>query len=402
MKFCLIGNPVKHSFSKNVHEKYFNCPYDLVELLPNELSRFMAKKDFDGINVTLPYKQSVIEYCDALTKTAAEIGAVNTIVKQKDGSLLGDNTDFFGLLYTIKNLGLENKKVVVLGSGGTSKTAVCVLNSLLANPVVVSRNGEQNYQNISNHSDAFMIVNTTPVGMVPNSNKTPVDVGLFKNLSAVVDVVYNPLLTKLCFEAEQNGIKAVGGLSMLVAQAAKGNELFLGKNGQTEKIEFIKNEVKAQKQNVVLIGMPGSGKTTVGNKLAKRLSKTFVDIDDEIKKQYSKTPKEIIETKGESVFRQCETEVLKRFSEQNSLVISTGGGVVTVEQNKFLLKQNGILFFLDRDIKNLETKGRPLSQKQGLEKLYNERIDRYLDFADHTVSRSENLDQRIDEILEKL
>ncbi len=404
MKFFLIGETLKHSFSKPIHEKLSDIDYNLKQLRPCELEEFMQKKDFDGLNVTIPYKQEVIKYLDEISINAKNIGSVNTVIKQKDGKLFGDNTDFFGLEYIIKKLDVDvsGQKVVILGSGGTSLTAKAVVTSLGGLPVVVSRTGPNNYQNLGLHNDATVIINTTPVGMYPNSDTSPVELGLFKNILAVVDVVYNPLMTKLCYEAKNVGLKQMGGLAMLVAQAAKANEMFKGNCGQSERIDAITDEITKLKQNIVLIGMPGCGKTTIGQILAKNLSRTHVDIDDEITKKIEMTPKEIIERQGEGRFRQCETEVIKDISCQNSLVISTGGGVVTKGRNKFYLKQNGLIFFLDRETKNLETLGRPLSNADGVQKLYEQRYSKYIDFSDYVVQKNEQIEKRVEQILKRL
>ncbi len=401
MKFFLIGETLKHSFSKPIHEKLSDINYNLKQLKPCELEAFMQQKDFDGLNVTIPYKQEVMKYLDEISINAKKIGSVNTVIKQKDGKLFGDNTDFFGLEYIIKKLDVDlcGKKVVILGSGGTSLTAKAVVTSLGGLPVVVSRTGQNNYKNLDLHSDASVIVNTTPVGMFPSSDVSPVELDLFENLLAVVDVVYNPLVTKLCYEVKQMDIKQTGGLAMLVAQAAKANEMFKGNCGQVERIDEITVEIKKQKQNIVLIGMPGCGKTTIGKLLAKELSRTHVDIDDEITKKFGLSPKEIIEKQGEERFRQCETEVIKEISCQNSLVISTGGGVVTKTRNKFYLKQNGLIFFLDRETKNLETTGRPLSNADGVQKLYEQRYPKYIDFSDFVVQKNEQAEKRVEQII---
>ena len=394
MKYGLIGEKLGHSFSKEVHNKLFDYDYELKEIPQNELDLFLKQRAFKAINVTIPYKEKVIPYLDFVSDIAAEIGAVNTVVN-KNGKLNGYNTDFRGLKSLIQKNGinLKDKKVLILGSGGTSKTAVAVANSLGAKEVLrVSRNkkdGFITYEDIYiNHTDTQILINTTPCGMYPNIDVSPLDISAFKRLEGVVDAIYNPLRSKLVCDAQKRGIKAVGGLYMLISQAVFAAEKFLDTNIEPQKTDAVYKSILNQKQNIVLVGMPGSGKTTVGKLLAKKLQLEFLDTDDLITEKYGNIT-DIFKTKGEAVFRDYESEVIKEISAVGGRVIATGGGAVLRPQNTDLLKRNGRIYFLDRPLESIcATPDRPLSSnRQDLEKRFNERYDIYRKCADrHIIS----------------
>lgn len=388
MKYGLIGEKLGHSFSKEIHNKLFDYDYELKEIAPEDLEKFITDKDFSAINVTIPYKEKVIPYLDFVSDTAKKIGAVNTIVN-KNGKLYGYNTDFFGLKSLILKSGIDlsGKKVLILGSGGTSKTAYAVAQNLNAREIYkVSRKkneGYITYKEIKNHTDTEIIINTTPSGMYPNIENSPLDLSDFTNLQGVVDVIYNPLQTKLVNSAKQKGIKAVCGLYMLVAQAVYAAEKFTEKEVPQSKIDEIFQIIFKSNQNIVLVGMAGCGKTTVGKKLAEELNLKFIDTDEEIVKKYGVIT-DIFKTKGEKVFRDYESEVVREVSALQGYIIATGGGVVLRQENTDLLKLNGKVYFLDRPLNKLvATDDRPLSSNRNdLEKRFYERYDTYLNCCD--------------------
>ncbi|MCH5190740.1 MAG: shikimate kinase [Oscillospiraceae bacterium] len=381
--YGLLGEHLPHSFSPQIHALLGDYEYRLFEVAPDRLEQFMREHNFDGINVTIPYKKAVMKYLDVISHEAEKIGSVNTVTV-RDGKLYGDNTDYFGFLYMIKKSGIEitDKKCLVLGSGGASLTAVAVLRDLNAKEIVIiSRKGENNYENINIHSDAQIIVNTTPVGMYPNNLESAVDINLFLNLDGVLDIVYNPLKTKLILDAEERGIPCAAGLSMLVAQAKRANEIFFGISRPDSVCEEIEKTLRTEFQNIVLVGMAGCGKSTVGNALARLLGKKFVDTDEIIVKNEGISIPEIFEKYGENYFRACEAEAVKSVGKEKGLVIATGGGVVTREGNFYPLRQNGIVVFINRDVEKLPTNGRPLSQQQGVKALFEKRLHIYRRFA---------------------
>lgn len=391
-KYGCIGKKLTHSFSKEIHSRLADYEYELIELNENELEDFIKGKDFSAINVTIPYKQTVIPYLDSLSDVAKHIGAVNTIVN-RNGKLYGYNTDYYGMKALIERIGidLKNKKVLILGTGGTSKTARVLTEDMGASEIItVSRTKSENHitydEAINEHSDAEIIINTTPSGMYPDCDSQPIDISFFNNLEGVVDAVYNPLCTSLVLNAKAKGIKAEGGLYMLVMQAVVAVEKFLDAEIPKAVADNVYESVFASKENIVLTGMPGSGKSTVG-KLLNIDGFNFVDTDEEIEKLCGCTIKELISSKGEKFFRDFETKVIKDVSSKGSQIISTGGGVVLREENVHYLKRNGKLFFINADFERLcPTDNRPLSDtKEKLRKLYDERIDIYKFTADVIV-----------------
>ena len=400
MRCGLLGRKLSHSYSPQIHALLGNYDYALFEKEPEEIERFLKEGDFTGINVTVPYKKDVIPYLDELTPVAKRLGAVNTIIRQDD-KLIGHNTDYFGFLTMVQRSGLKlaGKKVLVLGSGGASNTAVAVLKELGSSVVTISRSGENNYQNLHLHRDAAVIVNTTPVGMYPNVGVSPVDLDLFPQLEGVLDVVYNPARTKILLEAEKRGLVALNGLIMLVAQAKEAAEYFTCTQITNDIIDVIHNALKKQMANIVLIGMPGSGKTTIGKILAAATGKRFVDADSELENLAGRSIPEIFSQDGEPAFRELETQVLVKLGQQSGLVLSTGGGCVTQDRNYPLLHQNGTIFCLQRDLHKLPTDGRPLSQANKLEDMYRIRAPLYRAFADFTIENNSAPEDAVDQIL---
>ena len=403
MKCGLLGRKLGHSYSPQIHSHLAPYSYTLFEKEPEELEDFLKNGDFSGINVTIPYKKDVIPYLDELSETARKMGAVNTIVR-RDGRLIGHNTDCFGFQSMVSKSGLtvSGKKVLVLGSGGASNTAVAVLKELGANVIVISRSGENNYSNLHLHADAAVIVNCTPVGMYPNVGVSPLDLGLFPCLEGVLDVIYNPARTQLLLEAEKMGLVTMNGLWMLVAQAKESAEWFAGFPISDEKIGAIHTLLRRQMENIILIGMPGCGKSTVGTLLAEKLGRVFVDADAAIVENAGMPIPQIFAERGESGFRAVETEVLAQLGKQSALVIATGGGCVTQDRNYPLLHQNGSIFWLIRDLGKLPTDGRPLSQANKLADMYAVRQPMYERFADHVIANDGSIDAAIAEILEVL
>ncbi len=390
-KFGLLGCHLSHSYSPAIHSQLGGYPYTLIEKEPEDIANFLAHGDFMGLNVTIPYKKSVMKFCQELTPTAKALGAVNTVVRRPDGHLVGHNTDYFGfqtLLYST-GLSVEGKKVLVLGSGGASNTACAVLKEHRAQAVVISRSGENHYGNLHLHSDAALIVNTTPVGMYPDNGVSPVDLSLFPHLEGVIDVIYNPARTQLLLDAEGRGLVAANGLLMLVAQAWESAQWFMGKELPKTLISEIHNTLSHGMQNIVLIGMPGCGKTTVGQLLAKKTGRTFLDADTCIADKAGKSVPEIFSQDGEARFRALETEVITELGKQSGLIIATGGGCVTREENYPLLHQNGHIFWLKRPIEDLPTVGRPLSQTTDLSVMYRVRQPLYAQFADTAIHNTD-------------
>ena len=397
----LLGKTLSHSYSPQIHKFLGDYTYELFEKQPEEIACFLRNGDFSGINVTIPYKKDVIPYCDELTDCAKALGAVNTIVRRPDGKLIGHNTDYFGFQHMVQKAGLSvtGKKVLVLGSGGASATAVAVLQNAGAKVIVISRTGENNYDNLHLHNDAAVIVNATPVGMYPNAGKSPVTLDLFPHLEGVLDIIYNPARTKLLLDAENRNIPCENGLSMLVAQAKEAAEWFTGREIDNSKIAEIHNTLRRQMENIVLIGMPGCGKSTVGQHIAEITGKRFVDADVEIVRAAGMSIPEIFNKKGESVFRRWETEILDQIGQESGLVIATGGGCVTKEVNYPLLHQNGTIYWLQRDISALSTDGRPLSQAGKMEQMWQTRRPMYERFADYTIDNNKSPEDAVAKIL---
>ena len=393
MEYGCIGEHLTHSFSKEIHAQLRDYAYELKEIPMGQLDAFMTRKDFKAINVTIPYKQDVIPFLDQVAETAAAIGAVNTIVN-RDGKLYGDNTDFGGMADLIRRTGidLKGKKVLILGTGGTSKTAMAVAQHLGAASVwKVSRTEKPGVLTresvLKEHLDAQVLINTTPRGMFSRESGMAMDPGLFPDLEGAIDVVYNPLRTEFVQKARGMGIPAAGGLYMLVRQAVLASEIFLDTKYPEELTERVYRSIKASKENIVLTGMPGSGKTTVGQLLAQELGRPYLDVDELIREKTGMAPGEIIAAQGEPAFRDVETDVICAVAERNGCVIATGGGAILRRENVDLLRRNGKLFFLDRPVEQLiPTEDRPLSStKEAILKRYDERYETYVATADVVI-----------------
>lgn len=405
MVYGLLGRTLRHSYSPQIHALLGDYEYRLFEVEPQDLEAFLKKREFGGINVTIPYKKDVLPYLSGISDNAKRIGAVNTIIVKEDGGLYGDNTDYDGFLCLVQKSGFQvkGKKTLVLGTGGASLPISAVLSDLGAREVVfISRSGENNYQNLSRHADADLIVNTTPVGMYPNNLKAPLSLSEFPNLSGVLDIVYNPQKTKLILDAERLGIPAYSGLLMLVAQGKRAAELFLGHDIPDSETDRIFKKLSTEMQNIVLVGMPGCGKTTVGKALAEQLNRPFFDADEEILKRTGKSAEAWIEACGEAVFRQKETEVLESLCKQSGTVIATGGGAVTVPENADILRQNSIVFFINRDVSALPVEGRPLSKATALSEMYEVRLPMYRSVCDYEIAADGSVEAVVRRILEEL
>lgn len=400
--FGLLGQSLSHSYSPQIHRSLGLSDYRLFEVPPEGLASFLERKDIWGLNVTIPYKKSVIPFCRTLSEAARSIGSVNTMIRNEAGHWEGHNTDLAGFIYLLEKAGLDpqGKKVLVLGSGGASLAVVAALKYLkAAEMVVVSRTGEQNYENIEQHCDAHILVQSTPVGMFPNNHEQLVHMNLFPKCQGVVDLIYNPLRTRLVLEARERGIKAVGGLAMLCAQARAAGELFQQKKLAVSLLEGLTKELEGQMGNIVLIGMPGCGKSTLGPVAAEKLGKTFVDTDQVLTERLGAEPSDIIETHGEAVFRRHEEAVMAEFGKKSAQVIATGGGVVTRPENYAHLAQQGTIIWIQRPVEALPDLGRVLSQRHGVAELYATRRPLYAKFADIIV-KNEELESALSQIIE--
>lgn len=389
-EYGLLGETLGHSFSPQLHKALAGYEYGLLPTPRHALEELFTKRNFRGLNVTIPYKQAVIPLCDEVDPRAAQIGAVNTVVN-RNGHLTGYNTDIDGLIYMAHRAGVElsGKKVLILGSGGTSRTAQAAARELnAAEIIVISRSGEDNYQNLHRHANAQVIINTTPVGMFPHCGVSPVELSLFPHLTGVLDVVYNPLRTTLCMQAEMRGIPCSCGLPMLAAQAWRAAELFTGTDIPVTQMEQVLHALTTQLENIILIGMPGCGKSTVGALLAKKLGRNHTDLDRMIEKEAGKPIPTIFAEDGEAFFRALETQCVQEAGKQTGCVISTGGGVVTRNENYAPLHQNGIIIHLTRKLDHLPTEGRPISQKTDMATLWQQRKALYERFADLTIDNN--------------
>lgn len=400
MQCGLLGRKLGHSYSPQIHGQLASYDYSLFEKEPEELEGFLKNGNFVGLNVTIPYKKDVIPFLDQLSPVARRLGAVNTIVRRGDGSLVGHNTDYFGFRYLVQQSGLDvrGKKVLVLGSGGASNTAVAALQELGARVVIISRSGENNYGNLHLHANASVIVNTTPVGMYPNTGVSPIDLGCFPQLEGVLDVVYNPARTQILLDAENRGLVAMNGLWMLVAQAKESAEWFSGGTIPDSRIVQIHAALQAQMENIILVGMPGCGKTTIGRLLARETGKQFVDADEALEARVGRKITDIIPTDGEAAFRCLETETLAELGKQSGFVIATGGGCVTQERNYPLLHQNGTILWLTRALDKLPTEGRPLSQTGKLQQMLATRQPMYRRFADAVIENDGTVEETLAQI----
>lgn len=410
MKYGLIGEHLKHSYSCEIHAQIADYEYELHEIPPSGLGGFLKKREFNAINVTIPYKQDVIPYLDEISDTAKRIGAVNTIVN-RNGRLYGDNTDFAGMLALAKHIGVDMKgrKVLILGTGGASKTGHALAEYMGAQSVYyVSRSGKDGSisyeQAVTGHSDAQIIINATPVGMFPKQDGRPIDISAFPKLEGVIDAIYNPLRTNLILDAQERGIPAEGGLYMLSAQAVHASAVFRDIPLDESLVDKAFKSVKNDKQSIVLIGMPSSGKTTVGRILAEKCGKQLADTDEYIVRKIGMPISDFFAKFGEAEFRKIEKETVAELSATGGRIIATGGGAVLDPENVRALKQNGVLVFLDRRPENLvATDDRPLaSRRSALEKLYTERYDIYCAAAELHIDANTTPEAEADAILKEL
>ena len=387
--YGLLGRKLSHSLSPQIHAHFGSYPYELFCREPDELDAFFADKSLKAYNVTIPYKVDAYNHCDELSDTAKKIGSVNTVIRRDDGTLYGDNTDYFGFSYMSEKCGADykGKKVLVLGSGGASLTVCAVAKDCGAREiVVVSRSGENNYENISRHYDADIIVNTTPVGMYPNNGERLIELDKFTRIECVLDLIYNPCKTRLLLDAEELNIPCSNGLSMLVAQGLRSAEQFPDVQLQNKDIDAVVNAILNEQKNIVLIGMPGCGKSTVGKLLSEKLDRELLDTDNEIVKSDGRTIPEIFSAEGEPFFRKLETKTVTAVGKQLGRIIATGGGAVIKKENRDALGQNGTIIYLKKDLSLLSLDGRPLSKNEdAVRKIYEARKDTYEAFADFTV-----------------
>lgn len=399
----LLGEHLSHSYSPQIHSLMGNYEYKLYEKKPEDVEDFIKNGKWDAINVTIPYKKVAASLCDVLSDTAKTLGSANTLVR-RDGKIYGYNTDYYGFMSMVKKSGAEvnGKKVLVLGSGGASVTVCAVLRALGAEVVVISRSGENNYSNLARHADASAIVNTTPVGMYPNNGSAAVDLREFPSCKAVLDLIYNPIRTELLLQAERLMIPHINGLHMLVAQAKQASELFTGNTLPDSIITDIERRLGTELGNIILIGMPGCGKSEISKRLAVALSRQVIDSDEEVVREAGRSIPEIFAADGEKVFRVLETQTLGRITKLSGKIISTGGGCVTVPENYPLLHQNGVIIWLKRSISQLPTDGRPISQSTDLELLYNKRKPMYESFADLVIDNDGSPQKTVDAIISAL
>ena len=404
MKCGLLGAHLGHSQSPRLHAMLGSYSYELFEVAPEKLDRFLRSGGFDALNVTIPYKRAVVPYCAALSDAARAIGSVNTLLRMPDGSLYGDNTDYDGFsLLLQRNGGIQpGEKALVLGDGGASATVQAVLRDLGAQVVVLSRRGPEDYASLPRHSDAVLVVNATPVGMYPNNGQRLIDLDALPGCRCVLDLVYNPLRTRLILDAEERGIRCEGGLSMLVGQGARACERFTGEIVPESRWEQILCKLEREAENLILIGMPGCGKSTVGQLLAQKLNRPFFDADEELVKRFGCDIPTFFAREGEAAFREKESEMLAELGKRSGCVIATGGGCVTRAENYALLHQNGVIVWLRRDLAALPTEGRPISQSTGLTELYTRRRGLYERFADHTVENDGAPAATVEKIVELL
>lgn len=401
----LIGRKLSHSFSPKIHSLLGDYTYRLIPLEPEEVGEFLKKGEFHGLNVTIPYKKTVMEYCAELTPAARRIGSVNTILRRPDGTLLGDNTDYNGFLYQLNATGAQaaGKKALVLGSGGASLTVRTVLAELGAREIVViSRTGENNYHNLDRHADAQIIVNATPVGMYPKNGESLIDLSQFPHCEAVFDLIYNPAKTQLLLQAQRRGLIWANGLGMLVAQAKVASERFQGKELPDSLVAQIIRRLERETHNILLIGMPGCGKTTIGQALAQKLGRPLADVDEKIVAEAGCSIPEIFAKEGEEGFRVREHRALAEIAKQSGLIISAGGGIVTRPENRDPMEENSVVVWLRRDLHKLPTDGRPVSQSVPLEELYRRRAPLYEAAAQVTVDNNGTVEQTVDEIIKRV
>lgn len=404
MRAGLLGRKLGHSFSPQIHRLLGDYSYLLFEVEPDDLEGFLRGDDFDALNVTIPYKKAVMPYLSEISEDARAIGSVNTIVHKNGGGLYGDNTDASGFAGMLRKLCVDpaGKKALVLGSGGASVACVHVLKRMGARDVrVISRTGADNYDNLELHADAEILVNATPVGMYPQNDHCPLELERLPKLEAVLDLIYNPARTRLIQAASARGIAALGGLYMLVEQARRASEIFTGRTIPHEKTDEIHALLRAQTENIVLIGMPGCGKSSIARALEKISGHEAIDADAYLAEKLGCPVADFLQTHSEAEFRAAETQALSELGARSGKIIATGGGCVTRAENEALLKQNGIVFYLRRDLALLPTDGRPLSQANAPEKLFSIRKPMYEAFADVAIDNASTIESAAARIWEE-
>ena len=403
--YGLLGEKLGHSFSPQIHARFGYYPYRLFEVPKDGLTAFLQERAFAGLNVTIPYKKAVLPFCGELSPLASRIGSVNTVTVDENGGLHGYNTDYFGFrrMLAEADLPVAGLHCVVIGAGGASATVCAVLEDLGAGRVTVVSHRENTPEYLSTLSDAGLLVNTSPVGMYPKNGECPVDLSVFPALRGVADLIFNPLRTALLLQAEERGIPCAGGLTMLVAQAKQASELFQGVALPDASVSSVAAEIRRQCENILLVGMPGSGKSVVGGVIARRTGKPFVDTDAEIVRRAGKPIPEIFAQDGEDAFRQLETEVLRDVTAKGGQVVATGGGAVTRPENLPLLRQNGRVVFLERPLRLLARHGRPLSSSEdAVRELYRTRLPLYRSVSDLRVSNTRSVHDTVRAILDAL
>ena len=405
MNCGLLGEKLGHSYSPAIHAILADYEYRLYEKSPGELEDFLLRGGWDGLNVTIPYKKAVMPYCTELSDTARRCGSVNTLLRLPGGAIRGENTDAYGFSYLLQSLGFDpaGKKCVIFGSGGAAATVRAVLAEKGAVEIVtVSRGGEDNYENLARHADAAFVVNATPAGMFPHNGGAAASLAPFTRCEAVADLVYNPARTALLMEAERLGIPCANGLGMLAAQAKRSAELFLGADIPDGEIARIEEKLSREMRNIVLIGMPGCGKSTVGKLLAEALGREFCESDALVEREAALSIPEIFRREGEAGFRKRETAALAELGRRSGAVIATGGGCVTRQENYPLLHQNGVIVRLQRRLDRLPREGRPLSLQSDIGELYERRRPFYERFADLSISNDGTPAETVRAIMDKL
>ena len=405
MNCGLLGEKLGHSYSPAIHSMLADYDYRLYEKSPGELEDFLLRGGWDGLNVTIPYKKAVMLYCAELSDTARRCGSVNTLLRLPGGAIRGENTDAYGFSYLLQSLGFDpaGKKCVIFGSGGAAATVRAVLAEKGAGEIVtVSRGGEDNYENLARHADAAFVVNATPAGMFPHNGGAAASLAPFTRCEAVADLIYNPARTALLMEAERLGIPCSNGLGMLAAQAKRSAELFLGADIPDGEIARIEEKLSREMRNIVLIGMPGCGKSTVGKLLAEALGREFCESDALVEREAALSIPEIFRREGEAGFRKRETAALAELGKLSGAVIATGGGCVTREENYPLLHQNGVIVRLQRRLDRLPREGRPLSLQSDIGELHERRRPFYERFADLIISNDGTPAETVRAIMDKL